>query len=306
MSGSVSGVDSKAISRPIEASERRVLRPDLIDRRCKLHVIHASWLAGIMVSVIATLAVSAQTDVKTIMQRSVEAEKADWSAAPRYSYNETDRENASSKTYEIRMIGGSPYEYLIAIDGSPLPPDQQKREQKKLDQVISERKSQSEEQTDKRIEEYNKERQRDHSILLELMEAFDFTLIGDEKLNKREVYLINATPRKGYQPRNAEDKVLTGMQGRLWIDKETFQWVKVTATVIHPVSIVGFVARVEPGTYFELEKTAVNNGVWLPTHFSMMSHAKIMGFWKHRRQENDTFSNYHQEGGAQKVTSSVR
>jgi hypothetical protein len=41
--------------------------------------------------------------------------------------------------------------------------------------------------------------------------------------------------------------VLTGMEGKLWIDEKTFQWVKVEATVIRPVSIEGFLAEVEPG-----------------------------------------------------------
>ena len=62
----------------------------------------------------------------------------------------------------------------------------------------------------------------------------------------------NTSPR--YEPPNNEAKVLTGMEGMLWIDKTTFQWVKVEATVIQPVSIAGFLAQVQPGTCFELEK----------------------------------------------------
>ena len=50
--------------------------------------------------------------------------------------------------------------------------------------------------------------------------------------------------------------MLTGMEGKLWIDKQTFQWVKVEATVIRPVSIGGFLAEVEPGTHFELVEDA--------------------------------------------------
>ena len=106
-------------------------------------------------------------------------------------------------------------------------------------------------------------------MLLELTQAFDFKLVGQTILNGHAVYMVRATPRKGYQPHNAEGSVLTGMQGRLCIDKETYQWVKITAKVIRPVDIEGFLARVEPGTYFELEKEPVGDGVWLPTHFAM-------------------------------------
>jgi hypothetical protein len=64
-------------------------------------------------------------------------------------------------------------------------------------------------------------------------------------------------------PSRTESQVLPGMQGRLWIDKKTFQWVKVTARVISPVSIEGILAKVERGTYFELENMPVAEGVWL-------------------------------------------
>src|SRR6185312_15629260 len=69
----------------------------------------------------------------------------------------------------------------------------------------------------------------------------------------REAYVLRATPRRGYVPPTLEARALTGMQGTLWIDTETFQWMKVTADVTHPVSIEGVLAQVEPGTSFTLE-----------------------------------------------------
>ena len=82
------------------------------------------------------------------------------------------------------------------------------------------------------------------------------------------------------------------MQGKLWIDKATFQWVKVEASVIHPVSIQGFLARVEPGTRFEWEKGPVAGGVWLPKHFSVRSKAEILSFIRHKTHEDETYFNY--------------
>jgi hypothetical protein len=64
------------------------------------------------------------------------------------------------------------------------------------------------------------------------------------------------------------------MQGKLWIDKPTCQWVNVEAEVVHPVSIAGFLAQVQPGTRFELEKMPVVEGSWLPKHFSTKMWAK--------------------------------
>lgn len=252
------------------------------------------WLCGTLWATAAAATLAGVTG-PTIIERSVAATKSDWDAAPQYSYKETDRGHDGSKTYRVCMIDGSPYRRLLAVNDSPLSADEQRNEEEKLGQAKAERKSESQEERARRIEAYNKERTRDHAMLLELTRAFDFKLIGQTRLNGHDVYTIQATPRKEFQPSSAETKVLTGMRGRLWIDQETFQWVKVTARVIRPVSIEGFLARVEPGTYFELEKQPAGENVWLPSHFAMRSKAAILNIFQHASREDDTFSDYRKE-----------
>jgi hypothetical protein len=106
------------------------------------------------------------------------------------------------------------------------------------------------------------------------------------------VYVLKALPRPGYQPPNLEAEVLKGMQGTLWIDTKTYQWVKVEAEVMHPVWIEGFVAKVTPGTEFELERMPVEDNVWLPKHFAMRGRAKILFFFNHNSSEEETYYDY--------------
>jgi hypothetical protein len=94
-----------------------------------------------------------------------------------------------------------------------------------------------------------------------------------------------------------EAQVLTGMRGQLWIDQKTFQWVKVVAEVVHPVSIGGFLARVEPGTRFELEEAPVGDGIWLPSHFSEKSDAKVLHVFNHASQDDETYFDYQKVSG---------
>ena len=122
----------------------------------------------------------------------------------------------------------------------------------------------------------------------QLAKALDFKLVGEQKLGSYKVYVLKATPHPGYEPPNYEARVLTGMEGKLWIDEKTFQWVKVEATVLRPVSIGGFLAQVEPGTHFELQKMPVAEGIWLPKHFVMKSQAKILFFFTRKSQAEDT------------------
>ena len=247
----------------------------------------------LLVAVLAA-ASFAQHDVETIIQRSVEANAADWKAAPDYDYIERNRQQGGgTKTFEERMILGSPCERLVAVNGKPLPPEQQAGEQQKLDTTVVERQKESEQERGRRIAKYEKEREGDDLMMEQLTKALDFKLVGEQRLGAQDVYVLKATPRPGYKPPNTEAKVLTGMEGKLWIDKQTFQWVKVEATVMRPVSIGGFLAEVEPGTHFELEKAPVTDSIWLPKHFAMKSQAKVLFFFTRKSQADETYSDYH-------------
>jgi len=258
-------------------------------------LVHIPWKVTwlVLLVVVSHAGASNPEDADTIIRRSVTANNHDWNAAPAFDYFERDQENGQTNTYEEVMILGSPYERLVAVNGQPLTPAQQAEQQRKLDEVVAQRRCESAQQRERRLAKYENDRKGDHSLMDQLVEAFNFRLIGQQTLGPYDVYVLEATPRPGYKPPNIEAQVLTGMQGELWIDKNTFQWVRVRAEVIHAVSIEGFLARVEPGTRFELEKMPVTDDVWLPKHFAMTSHARILFFLQNNRQEDDTYFDYH-------------
>lgn len=235
-----------------------------------------------------------QCDAATIIKRSVEVNAEDWKAAPQYDYFERDGDpKGGSKTYENLMILGSPYQRLVAVNDEPLPRQQQAQEEQKMQAAILQRKRESQQEREQRIARYEQERKRDQMLLEQMTKALDFHAVGEQTLGPNEVCVLKATPHPGFVPSNHEAKVLTGMEGKLWIDTKTFQWVKVEAHVIHPVSIEGFLAEVEPGTRFELEKMPVEGGIWLAKHFEMKSKAKILFFFTRRTQANQTYYGYH-------------
>lgn len=237
-------------------------------------------------------------DVQIIIQRSVEANQRDFEAAPQFNYKERDRDpdGKGSKTYQITMIDGSPYQRLMEVNGQPISAAQNAEEMKKQQQETAKRRSESRDQRQKRIAEYENERQRDHDMMAQLTKAFDFKYTATRKIRGFTVWQLKATPKAGYNPPNMHAQVLPGMQGELWIDQKTYQWVRVTARVIHPVSIEGFLARVEPGTRFELEMSPVEGDIWQSTHFSMRSQAKVLMLFSHNSQQDSTYFDYERIG----------
>ncbi len=255
-----------------------------------LGLVFLAWLTNLLV----VPHIRAQTpDVQTIIEKSVQANQKDFQAAPEYNNKERDRTAKGSKLYQITMIDGTPYQRLISVNGKPLSKAQRADELKKQEQAVAQRKAESPEQRRDRIAKYQKDRTRDHNMIEQLTKAFDFKMLGSGTLRGFNVYNLRATPRAGYQPPNMDCQVLPGMQGELWIDQKTFQWVKVTAQVIRPVSIEGFLAQVEPGTRFELDKAPVEGGdIWQPSHFSMNSHSKVLFLVNRSSSADQTFSDY--------------
>lgn len=223
----------------------------------------------------------------------MQAVTSDWEAAPQYECLERDREpNGGSKTFEDLMVMGSPYQRLIAVDEKPLSQNQQEEQKRLLEKTIEKRRNESPDERAQRIVKYQKSRERDHLFLSQLTLGFNFTVAGEQRLAGRDVYVLKALPRPGYQPPNMEAEVLKGMRGTLWIDKKTYQWVKVEARVMHPVWIEGFIAEVEPGTEFELDRMPVGDDIWLPQHYWMKARAKVLFLFNHKSGEDDTFYDY--------------
>jgi hypothetical protein len=235
-------------------------------------------------------------DVSTVIARSVGVTDADWNAAPRYDFIETDRSPHGTITYDVTTIRGTPYSRIVMENGKPLSAEGARREEQKLETTVAERSAESPGEAARRIAKYQRGRDRDHLMMSQITRAFDFQFVGQQTLEDHQVWVLKATPRAGYQPPNMETEALTGMNGTLWIDSGTYQWVKVEAHVIRPVSIGGFLAHVQPGTFFELDKAPVAPGIWLARHFVMRSKADVLWVFRNRQAEDESFSDYHLAG----------
>jgi hypothetical protein len=250
----------------------------------------------------SAFAFGARPSVQEIISQSIEKNEKNWRAATQYTFNERDvvTENGKviERTFKVLMIEGSPYNELIAEDGEALSQERAAAEERKLEQEISRRRRETPSARDRRIAAYERDREQEHVLMNELAMAFDFNLIGEEQLNGHDCYVLEATPRPGYRPTSNETKVLTGMRGMMWIDMHEYQWVKVQAQVFRTVSVGLFIAHVQPGTEFTLEKAPVDNDVWLPSRFATEVRATALMFWSKKFSRSETYSNYRYVGAA--------
>ena len=254
-------------------------------------------LLALALAALWAAAATPNPDVKEIVRRSVKTLESDWNQAPGFTYRERDveskhHEKSSIKTYEVVMIDGSPYERLLAIDDRPLEAGERAEQDRKLSEEARKREHESRRERNRRIAKYEKERARDHAMLTAMVSSFDFRLAGDENLDGHDCWVLDANPKRGFEPSDHVTKVLAGMRGRLWIDKRQYQWVRVEAEVFKPVNFFGFIAKVGPGTKFYLEQEPITDSIWLPKRFRVQVKASALGFFDESSSDDETYGDY--------------
>ena len=173
-----------------------------------------------------------QVDAREIIRRAIAAEQSNWEAGRGYGSSErVDLRYLDSlgrvksrevETFDVMLLDGSPYRRLAARDDRPLAPSQEKKEQKKLARSITKRREETAAQRAQRLADYEKRPEWQHEAWRELPEAFDFRLAREEVWDGNSLYLIEATPRQGYQPRSRTAKVLAHLRGKLWVNKQDY------------------------------------------------------------------------------------
>src|ERR1700737_1398668 len=214
--------------------------------------------------VFISVSTAQQPDAREIIRRSVAASEHNWKIARNYTFLQRTEEcqinsagqvkSKQVKTHDVTLLEGSPYFRLTERDDHPLPPAEENKEQEKLNKSIAGRLKETPAQRERRIHEYEQRRERQRADVAEVPEAFDFRIVGEERVEGRDTWVVDATPRRDYHPRTRDTKILSHVKGRLWIDRQTFQWVKLEAEVIDPVSGGFFLGRPHPGTPFPFRR----------------------------------------------------
>jgi hypothetical protein len=188
------------------------------------------------------------------------------------------------------MIDGSPYHRIIAQDGKPLAAAVAKEEDQKLQREIQRRDKESPRERAQRLRKYTEDRNRDHNLLTAIAEAFDYSFASQQAAPG--AWIIEGHPKPGYVPANRDAKVLSSMNVKIWIDKATYQWIRLEAEVTQPVSLYGSLAKVSPGTRFTLDQEPVSANVWMPKHFTMQVNASALGLLHEDFTEDEMYSKY--------------
>jgi hypothetical protein len=217
-------------------------------------------------------------DAHQIVTASIAATERSWQARSYYTYTERDENRRLDARGQVKsndvdvsrmiLVNGARFEQLLERNGQPPSIEDRRKEDAGLEKL----KHETPEQRSIRIRKDLENR----SFFEELLQAFDFQLVGKEIAGGRPAYVVHAAPHPGYQAHGKYGKMFSKVEGKLWIDKEDFGWIKVDGQVTQSFSMGLFVARVQRGSHVILEQTCIGDGVWLPKRIEVRASARIL------------------------------
>jgi hypothetical protein len=260
------------------------------------------WRFVLFASVFVSSAGLHAQDVREIVRKSVELDQANWVRMKDYTwiahlntrhFDSNGKVNSEEReAWETVILYGEPYRRKLERNGKALPPDEQRKQQEKLDKSVAKLRRETPEQMQKRLADEDKERRKQREFLRELPDLYDFRLEGDASVDGRAVWVIAATPRPGYHPQHSDAKALQKIRGKLWIDKQEYQWVRLEAESTGTISYGLFLARLNPGAKLIFEQTRINDQVWLPKREFLRGSGRVALFKRISMEQELTWNNY--------------
>jgi hypothetical protein len=233
-------------------------------------------------------------DARQVMIPSVLATQRSWQARDHYTYVERNEDRRLNSLGQVKsesvdvsrmmVINGARFEQLLEHNGLPPSAKEQKRSDEDLDKL-------KHETPDEQAARIRKD-QENRAFLAEVLEAFDFRLVGEETVGGRPAYVLHATPHPGYHAHGKYAKIFSRVEAKLWVDKQDFGWIKVDGHVTESFSMELILARVERGSHITMEQTCVSEAVWVPKRIEIRATARILFLKSLDIQRTLTYTDY--------------
>jgi hypothetical protein len=255
-------------------------------------------------------------DPREIVRRSVEVDHHNWERAQNYTCQQRELEkhlgkheevkSTERKTWDINFYYGQDYARLIQKDDKPLSAEDQKKEDEKLEKFLSKLRNQTDRERENRAAKEKKEREEARAFLRDVVNAYDFRLVGEETIGGAETWVIEASPRKDFRPTQPHADILSKIKGRIWIEKGEYNWVKVEAESIDTISFGLFLFRIHKGSRFTFEQVHLNDEVWLVRRIYIHGGARLALFKNENIEQEDEFFNYKKFAASTRIVPGVK
>jgi hypothetical protein len=225
---------------------------------------------------------TASADHLALIARATERELRELEKPALYQYQERLEWNWGTETRSIIETPEGRADRIVLFGDEPLTPEQQEKQEHRLEKLLSDRDALKSELQDQKAET-----QRRIRMVQAFPRAFFFDFIG----RKNGLLHFDFYPNPEFSPKDRETQMYRGMEGTLWIEPRQERIVQIQGKLVKDVSFGwGILGRLSKGGIYEIAQTQLSPGTWRITSLNVEVKGRILllDSFRFLRRETDT------------------
>ena len=194
---------------------------------------------------------------------------------------------------EIFFVNGHHIERLVKKNGKDLSPDEQKKEQERVEKEV--------EKATKL--DPNKSLHGDEISIGRILAIMKVSNPRRISLNGRDTIAFDFVGDPHAQTHGLAEDASKKMAGTVWVDEKDREVAKLTVHFDENFHIgAGLLANIQAGSSFQFEQAKINNELWLPTGGEAHLQARVLlvkGYRENMRFHDSEFQRFHTEANQQ-------
>jgi hypothetical protein len=225
--------------------------------------------------------VSANELVKATVQNELNAIDND---RTHWMYQLETHKAGTTETKELVETPRGNLARLVARNGQPLTPDEQKQEDANLQKFINDSAA-----LQKQRRELDQDEKKTKELLALLPDALTYTYASRDGNNAK----LTFQPNPGFHPPSREAHVFHAMEGQLVVDTKEHRLVEFSGHLIHPVKFGGgLLGDLQKGGTFDVRQQQVGPGHWEICLLKVNIKGRALFFKTISVQQDETHTNF--------------
>jgi hypothetical protein len=237
----------------------------------------------------SAVAIEAQTNPQKLVREVVENGRRLKENTTYWTYRELVRKEGKLETHEVCQTDAGTIDRLVAINNQPLPPEQQRREDARIQMLLA---NPAEIRREKQKQREDTAKQ--YRMFATFPDAFRYQYAGTEG----RLIKLKFEPNPQFVPSTRQEEVFHHLEGTMWIDPEQKQLARIDGELTSEVKFAGgLLGRLDQGGVFSVRFRQVDSGQWLMAALQVNMSGKALLFKTISVQEEREFEDYRRVPG---------
>ncbi len=237
-----------------------------------------------------TLAAQAQnaparesSDFMPLIARAASNEERALESPAQFQFQETLEWSWGTETRTVIETTEGRADRIVSFRDQPVTPEQQAKQQRRLEKLLNDKDAVREELQDQRSESQRR---------IKMVRAFPLAFIFDPAVHEADGLLkFTFRPNPNFSPRDRETQMYRGMEGTVWIDVTQGRIIRIEGKLVKDVSFGwGIFGKLYKGGKYEIAQTEISHGVWRITtlNVDVKGRVFVFGSFKFFRKESNS------------------